>query len=127
MAAHGCHAECFHDEEYDVTDRRSRPMNGEIEAVRLTRKYAERIDGVDLSEHQVGDRLPLAAREARLLIAEGWAEAVPSNQRRRRESHDICDIPEGWQANDECRPLPDTIAVGRDRSAVQFHEMSDDR
>lgn len=42
-------------------------------SVRLTRKYAEKIDGVDLSEKQVGDRLDLSVREARMLIAEGWA------------------------------------------------------
>jgi hypothetical protein len=42
-------------------------------AVRLTRKYAEAIDGVDLSGHQVGDLLDLPVRDARMLIAEGWA------------------------------------------------------
>ncbi len=42
-------------------------------SVRLTRKYANIIDGVDLSKNQVGDRLHLPARQARMLIAEGWA------------------------------------------------------
>jgi hypothetical protein len=42
-------------------------------SVRLTRKYAEAIDGVDLSRNQVGDLLNLAPRDARMLIAEGWA------------------------------------------------------
>ena len=42
-------------------------------SVRLTRKYAEAIDGVDLSRNQVGDLLDLSARDARMLIAEGWA------------------------------------------------------
>jgi hypothetical protein len=41
--------------------------------VRLTRKYSDMIDGVDLSGSKVGDRLQLPAREASLLIAEGWA------------------------------------------------------
>ena len=41
--------------------------------VRLTRKYSEVIDGVDLSHSKVGDRLHLPRREASLLIAEGWA------------------------------------------------------
>ncbi len=41
--------------------------------VRLTRKYAERIDGVDLRAHSVGDVLDLPATEGRLLIAEEWA------------------------------------------------------
>jgi len=42
-------------------------------SVRLTRKYAEKIDGVDLSRNQVGDLLDLPHRDARMLIAEGWA------------------------------------------------------
>jgi hypothetical protein len=44
--------------------------------VRLTRKLAEMIDGIDLSKKVVGQTLRLAAREARLLVAEGWAETV---------------------------------------------------
>jgi hypothetical protein len=44
-----------------------------LTTVRLTRKYAEAIDGVDLSRNQVGDRLDLSYRDARMLIAEGWA------------------------------------------------------
>lgn len=41
--------------------------------VRLTRKLAERIDGIDLSGRSVGDVLDLPDREALCLIAEGWA------------------------------------------------------
>jgi hypothetical protein len=41
--------------------------------VRLTRKLAENIDGVDLSNHDVGDMFDLPLRKARLLLAEGWA------------------------------------------------------
>jgi len=41
--------------------------------IRLTRKFAERIDGVDLSRRRVGAVIDLTAREARTLIAEGWA------------------------------------------------------
>jgi len=40
--------------------------------VRLIRKYAERIDGVDLRAHAVGDVFELPAKDARLLIAEKW-------------------------------------------------------
>lgn len=47
-----------------------------VTSVRLTRKFAEEIDGVDLSRSQVGDRLDLPARDARMLIAEGWAMPV---------------------------------------------------
>jgi len=42
--------------------------------VRLTRKLAEAIDGVDLSGHSVGETFDLPRRDARLLIAEGWAQ-----------------------------------------------------
>ena len=58
--------------------------NAEVEPVRLTRKYADAIDGVDLSARHVGDRLPLTVQEANLLLAEGWAEVVSSDERRRR-------------------------------------------
>ncbi len=42
--------------------------------VKLIKKFAEQIDGVDLAPHHVGDYLFLSAQEAALLIAEGWAE-----------------------------------------------------
>lgn len=42
--------------------------------VRLTRKLAEVIDGVDLSDHFVGETFDLPRRDARLLIAEDWAQ-----------------------------------------------------
>ena len=50
--------------------------------VRLTRKYAERIDGIDLQGREPGDLLELSALEARILVAEKWA--VP--ERRERDS-----------------------------------------
>ena len=42
--------------------------------VRLIRKFAEVIDGVDLSKAREGETLDLSARDANLLMAEGWAE-----------------------------------------------------
>ena len=53
----------------------------DVTPVRLTRKLAEIIDGVDLSAADVGDHLELPRREADVLIAEGWAE--PTGPRRR--------------------------------------------
>jgi hypothetical protein len=44
--------------------------------VKLTRKLAERIDDVDVSNHQVGDVIDLSPSEAHLLLAEGWAELI---------------------------------------------------
>jgi len=48
--------------------------------VRLTRKLAERVDGIDLSAHAEGDWLDLSRRDAELLLAEGWA--TPTERRR---------------------------------------------
>ena len=42
--------------------------------VRLVKKLAEQIDGIDLTRHRVGDFLVVSQRAAALLIAEGWAE-----------------------------------------------------
>ena len=42
--------------------------------VKLLKKFAEQIDGIDLTAHRVGDFLILAPGNAALLIAEGWAE-----------------------------------------------------
>ena len=42
--------------------------------LRLTRKLAERIDGVDLSDRRVGEVIDVSPGEARLLLAEQWAE-----------------------------------------------------
>jgi hypothetical protein len=41
--------------------------------VRITRKLAEAIDGVDLSHNRVGEVIELPDSKARLVIAEGWA------------------------------------------------------
>jgi hypothetical protein len=41
--------------------------------VRLTRKLAPIVDGIDLSSHQVGDVFELPPEQARLVIAEDWA------------------------------------------------------
>ena len=51
-------------------------------SVRLTRKYADAIDGIDLSGTQVGDRLNLSRRDARMLIAEGWASPCEDGRTR---------------------------------------------
>jgi hypothetical protein len=42
--------------------------------VKLTRKLADYLDGIDVSAYSVGDVLDLSPTEARLLSAEGWAE-----------------------------------------------------
>ena len=46
--------------------------------VRLTKKLAEIIDGIDLSDRRVGDVVDLPRHEAEILLAEGWASPVDS-------------------------------------------------
>ena len=41
--------------------------------VRLTRKFAQIINGIDLSRARAGEDIELTTRDAQLLIAEGWA------------------------------------------------------
>lgn len=47
--------------------------------VRLIKKLAECLDGVDLARYHVGDALNLTAHDAQLLIAEHWA--TPAERR----------------------------------------------
>jgi hypothetical protein len=56
--------------------------------VRLTRKLAGKIDGVDLQGFQVDDVLDLPMQQADLLVAEKWA--VPE----RRASERRCELAE---------------------------------
>ena len=70
---------------YTGPERRSRTSAVEVAPVRLTHKYAEVIDGIDLSRSEVGERLPLTSRDARMLIAERWAEPVAAEEQRNPE------------------------------------------
>lgn len=54
--------------------------------IRLIRKLADHLDGVDVSHHRTGDMLNLPAREARMLLAEGWAARVSAPPRRAQVS-----------------------------------------
>lgn len=51
--------------------------------IRLTRKLSNLLDGIDLSRYQQGDTLDLSAREADMLVAEGWAEPAEDPARDR--------------------------------------------
>ena len=55
----------------------------DVEPVFLEKKFADTIDGIELCEFQVGDRLCLSRDEARLLMAEGWASPAPAHKRRK--------------------------------------------
>ncbi len=54
----------------------SRSRKPVLVRVRLLRKLAENMNGVDVSKVQVGDQLDLSPSAARVLILEGWAELV---------------------------------------------------
>jgi len=55
--------------------------------IRLTRKFADLINGIDLSKAHEGETLDLSEREAYLLLAEGWAEYAGGTQPR-HEAHE---------------------------------------
>ena len=44
--------------------------------IRLTHKFADVIDDIDLSGRHVGDIIDVPQRQGRILIAEGWAEGT---------------------------------------------------
>jgi hypothetical protein len=44
--------------------------------IKLTRKLADHLDGVDVTPNVAGDVLNLPRRQAELLVAEGWAEPI---------------------------------------------------
>ena len=50
--------------------------------IRLTRKFADLINGIDLSKAHTGETLDLSPRDAQILMAEGWAEFAGGDQPR---------------------------------------------
>lgn len=64
----------YHTELISVHDSQVTAMR-----VRITRKFSNVINGVDLSRAQVGDVITVPAPQGRMLIAEGWA--VPAARR----------------------------------------------
>ena len=63
--------------------------------VRLVRKLADAIDGVDLRGHQIDEVFDVSTRDARLLMAEEWAIAerrsadLPHRVERRSSSQNV--------------------------------------
>ena len=51
--------------------------------VRLTRKFSNLLNGLDLSRYEKGDTLDLSPRDADMLVAEGWAERAEGPTRDR--------------------------------------------
>jgi hypothetical protein len=52
--------------------------------VQLIRKFADVIDGIDLTTARVGDIVNLKAHEAAILVMEGWACEVEPDARNPR-------------------------------------------
>ena len=50
--------------------------------VQLTRKFAQMLNGVDLSHWLVGEVVDVPEREAQMLIAEAWASPLSSSRER---------------------------------------------
>ena len=42
--------------------------------IRLTRKFADLINGIDLSKFHAGETVDMSPEDTRVLMAEGWAE-----------------------------------------------------
>ena len=82
--------------------------------IRLTRKLAEQLDGIDLSAYKQGDVFELPRYEAELLIAEEWA--VPSNDPLR------CAVGRGRTAP---QLLPTTTASSNRRTVEQLRRLRD--
>jgi hypothetical protein len=57
--------------------------------VRLTKKFAEMLDGIDLSARHVGEVFDLPASEARLIVAEQWAQLVDDQTPCSRPQRDV--------------------------------------
>jgi hypothetical protein len=55
--------------------------------IRLTRKLANYLDGIDLSDYRLGEVISLSPQQMRLLVAEGWAEQL------RRNNDEVCSGP----------------------------------
>ena len=53
--------------------------------VRLTRKLADFINGVDLTRHEVGDVIEVPSHSALMLMGEGWGEPLDSELLRSRD------------------------------------------
>jgi len=67
-------------------DPRRVSSHGRLIKVQITRKFAEFIDGVDLSARRVGDVIDVPVADATLLLAEEWAVRASDSEPRRVEA-----------------------------------------
>lgn len=57
-----------------------------MQSIRLIRKLADKLNGVDLSKLQVGDVAVVPEATAVMLIREGWAELAEEHDKDQRTS-----------------------------------------
>jgi hypothetical protein len=57
--------------------------------IRLVKKFAESIDGIDLSGRVVGASFTVDVAAAQLLVAEGWAVPVTRKKRKTTDSREV--------------------------------------
>ena len=85
--------------------------------IRLTRKLADCLDGVDVSRYSVGDVLDLPEREAALLVAEEWAQWIV--------------LPGGTTRTPSCTPTEEELRCIREQlehwSEQQSRRRAEDR
>ena len=63
------------------------PVDSGSMKIRLKRKFADVINGIDLSKAHQGEILEVSARDAEILVAEGWAERADAPPAREK-AHD---------------------------------------
>jgi hypothetical protein len=92
--------------------------------VRLVRKLADVIDGVDISDYGVGDVLDLHSDEARLLIAEDWAISAgqPTHQRDVRQPSSPIRIAEA--ADSRRRSLVNQLRLASEQIEHQGRQLT---
>ena len=85
--------------------------------VRLVKKFAEMIDGIDLRGRQVGELLDVSPGEARLLLAEQWAVCM---EERRRNYVNGASQQFGLAAERPRTSKPKRFLVGEDEPTAHF-------
>ena len=91
--------------------------------IRLTRKFAEAIDGIDLSHYAVGDLIDLPHKDAELVIAEGWASSSAGHPVRGRPP----DTPTGHSARAIKHLRHVREQMGQGRFEPTLHRRAEDR
>ena len=92
--------------------------------VRLTKKLADALNGIDLTQSRVGDVLDVPPYEAELLVAEVWAEAVPDDPAGDR-SRDLAEPPPRRRSTDALQEI--RLAMEEQSQIVREYRRLEDR